>query len=123
MTRRGLFRPHVSVVVVEEARMGDADLSQRRLAMMSDLPLLELSQEARLLASAIVESKLVPAQAAVDALHIAVAADNGMEHLITWNCRHIANARMRSVIERMLRLAEPGRSRRCWAWSCPTSAR
>lgn len=38
-------------------------------------------------------------QAADDALHIAVAAMNGITYLLTWNCRHLANATMRPVIE------------------------
>ena len=39
------------------------------------------------------------AKAADDALHIAVAAMNGIPYLLTWNCRHLANATMRPVIE------------------------
>jgi hypothetical protein len=35
---------------------------------------------------------LLPGKAAVDAAHIAVAAVHGMDFLLTWNCRHIANA-------------------------------
>ena len=38
-----------------------------------------------------------------DALHIGVAAVHGMEYLVTWNCRHIANAWMRPQIEEIIR--------------------
>jgi hypothetical protein len=41
----------------------------------------------------------VPAPALVDAVHIAVAAVNEMDYLLTWNCRHIANAAVRGKIE------------------------
>jgi hypothetical protein len=41
----------------------------------------------------------VPRKAELDAYHIAVAATHGMEYLLTWNCRHIANAIMRPKIE------------------------
>ena len=34
-----------------------------------------------------------------DALHIAIAATNGVHFLLTWNCRHLANATMRPSIE------------------------
>ncbi|MGA8028436.1 MAG: hypothetical protein WB992_14930 [Bryobacteraceae bacterium] len=34
----------------------------------------------------------VPRRAAGDAIHIAVATVYGCEYLLTWNCRHIANA-------------------------------
>ncbi len=44
-------------------------------------------------------SQLVRNEAGDEALHIAVAAMNGIPYLLTWNCRHLANATMRPVIE------------------------
>jgi len=41
----------------------------------------------------------LPARAAADALHIAIAAVHAVPYLLTWNCRHLANATMRPVIE------------------------
>ena len=41
----------------------------------------------------------LPAKAADDALHIAIAATNGVPFLLTWNCRHMANAAIRPMIE------------------------
>lgn len=46
-----------------------------------------------------------PRKAAEDALHIAVAAVHGLDFLLTWNCKHIANAMMRSAIEWVYREA------------------
>ncbi len=34
----------------------------------------------------------MPSSAVADAVHLAVAAVNEMEFLLTWNCRHLANA-------------------------------
>ncbi len=48
-------------------------------------------------------SGAVPRTAAEDALHIAVAAVHGVDYLLTWNCKHIANATMRQAIERACR--------------------
>ena len=45
----------------------------------------------------------IPDIAEMDAYHIAVAAVNGMEYLLTWNCTHIANAVMRPRIEEICR--------------------
>jgi hypothetical protein len=45
----------------------------------------------------------LPERAAVDALHIAVAAVHGMDYLLTWNCTHIANAALRDPIESVCR--------------------
>jgi hypothetical protein len=89
--------------VIQEAREGDAEAAQRRLTALRDIPLLALGAEARRLAKHLVETRAVPLEAAADAAHIAVATVHGMEYLLTWNCRHIANAEMRQRIERSCR--------------------
>lgn len=38
-------------------------------------------------------------KAATDAAHIAIAAVHGMNYLMTWNCAHIANAKIAKAIE------------------------
>ena len=55
------------------------------------------------LADALVSQAALPAKARVDALHVAVAATNGIQYLLTWNCRHLANARLRPRIEKVCR--------------------
>jgi hypothetical protein len=47
----------------------------------------------------LIQSGALPAKAAADALHIAIAATQGVSYLLTWNCRHMANATMRPLIE------------------------
>lgn len=97
------FRIFVSEIVVQEASLGDPDSAKQRLAAIDGLPLLELTDNARSLAKSLIADLAVPANAAVDALHVAVAADNGIDYLLTWNCKHIANAKNRTLIERCLR--------------------
>lgn len=58
---------------------------------MADLPLLLINEQALVIAEALVEQGIVPAKAAEDALHIAVATIHGVDYLLTWNCWHIAN--------------------------------
>lgn len=41
----------------------------------------------------------LPAKAAGDALHIAIAATMGVPYLLTWNCQHLTNVVLRPVIE------------------------
>ena len=75
-----------------------------RLEALKECLILEAEHESRKLGEAILKAKLIPAKAATDAFHIATAAVFGMDFLLTWNCRHIANAfiagRMRAVCER-----------------------
>ena len=72
---------------------------QKRLRFVEDLPLLALNDEAVALAGALVQDGPIPAKAAEDALHIALATVHGMDYLLTWNCTHIANAEMRQNVE------------------------
>ena len=46
------------------------------------------------LAARLLKESNLPPKAATDAAHIAISAVNGMNYLLTWNCRHIANAEM-----------------------------
>src|SRR5436853_4679643 len=89
----------ISQVVFDEARAGDKQEAAKRLAAVQDLPLLELDEDGIRLAEKLVRLQAVPKKAAQDALHIAIACVNGMDYLLTWNCKHIANARMRSKID------------------------
>lgn len=63
------------------------------------MTLLEATAEALCLAKELIQGGALPAKAADDALHIAVAATNGVPFLLTWNYRHLANATMRPMIE------------------------
>jgi hypothetical protein len=56
------------------------------------------------LASSLLKRRLLPATSAADALHIAIAAVAGVDFLLTWNFKHIANAQMRAKIEGACRL-------------------
>ena len=59
----------------------------------------ETTAEALELAKELLQAGALPENAADDALHIAIAAAKAVPFLLTWNCRHLANAVMRPVIE------------------------
>lgn len=82
----------VSEIVLDEVISGDADAAQRRLALLHDLPLLDMTEAVNHIAKAIMSSNLLPAEATRDAIHIAVSSVHGIDILLTWNCKHIANA-------------------------------
>ena len=91
-TRRKDFELYVSAVVLGEAERGDAVLAAARVAVARELSLAQVTREAIDLAAALVTGAGVPQKANEDALHIATAAVNGLDYLLTWNCTHIANA-------------------------------
>ena len=101
--RRALFDVYVSEAVVAEARVGDSDAAARRLAILMDLPLLEITPEVTRLAGALAKALRLPKQAAADAVHVATAACHGIEFLLTWNSIHIANAELRPTIDEVSR--------------------
>jgi len=82
----------VSEAVVREASAGDVKAAKRRLESIKGIPDLQITNEARDLAKVLVRKGGFPSTASVDILHVAVATSNGMDYLLTWNCRHIANA-------------------------------
>lgn len=57
-----------------------------------------------------IEHKLMPSDAAGDAAHLAIASMSDADFLLTWNCRHLANANKQRhirVINERLRLCVP----------------
>ncbi len=96
--RRTGFDLYVSRLVVDEASAGDVEAAERRLVILEGIPRLELTESVSLLAARLVADAAIPREAIEDALHVAVAAAHGMDYLLTWNCRHIANATMRNRI-------------------------
>jgi hypothetical protein len=101
--RRPEFEVYISELVVAEATAGDADAARRRNQWIEGLPSLSISDEAIALARVLVRAARLPDRAAVDALHISVAACHGMGYLLTWNSTHIANAEFRPKVERACR--------------------
>src|ERR1039457_1821970 len=84
-SRRSQFELYVSEFVAQEVRAGDALLASHCLELLRDVPRLAFSSEILKLAA-----------------HIAIATVYGCEYLLTWNCRHIANAELRRAIRRVV---------------------
>lgn len=67
------------------------------------VPRLAVTDSVLAIAELLIKRGAVPREAEVDAAHIAVAAVHGVEYLLTWNCKHIANAAKRTEIEEVCR--------------------
>ncbi len=98
-TRGANYELCVSQLVLDEAGAGDVQAAQDRLEVLEAMLVLETKSVALELAKELLRAGALPAKATDDALHIAVAATYSVPYLLTWNCRHIANASMRPVIE------------------------
>jgi predicted nucleic acid-binding protein len=102
-SRREEYDLFISEVVIGEATIGDVDLARQRLMLANELPLLAVTSEAERLAPFLLKAAGLAPNADTDALHMAVAAVHGMDYLLSWNCKHIANATIRRAIEKQCR--------------------
>ena len=101
-TIRVSFDLFASQFVLDEAAAGDEGAAASRLAALEEVVLLEVTEDAIVLADTLVSGGGLPSKARVDALHVAMAV-HGMDYLLTWNCKHIANATLRGRIEELCR--------------------
>lgn len=96
------FELVISEFVLEEAAAGDPNAARCRLDALKSIQTIVVSDEAKALAKKLVELGPMPREYAVDALHVAVCAVNGIDFLLTWNCKHLANASLRRQIEKLI---------------------
>ena len=94
-----------SELVLTEAAAGDADAARARLAALEMVTRLDTTEDAAALTRRLLELGAFPREAAADAAHVGIAAANCVDYLLTWNLHHIANAAVRSRIERACRRA------------------
>jgi hypothetical protein len=96
------FTGYVSTLVHQEAQQGDPEQARKRTDALSSLVVLDIDEEAQALAEQILAAKAVPTEYPDDALHMAVAAVNGMDVLITWNFAHLNNPVARTKIRQIV---------------------
>ena len=92
----------ISQYVLDEVSQGDQALAAERLKYLDEIPLLEIEPPVAEIANSIISQAILPKKAEFDALHFAVAAYHGVDFLLTWNCTHIANARILPRIQAVL---------------------
>ncbi len=90
-----------STVVSQEIRRGDPEAARRRVDLLADVPELLADARAVALATKLIDGKAVPKEFPDDALHIATAAINAMDYLVSWNFRHITNAQTIPLVRRV----------------------
>ncbi|KYC38316.1 DNA-binding protein [Scytonema hofmannii PCC 7110] len=93
-SRRSSFTLYVSQVVLDEVARGDTEIALKRLQILNGLPLVELNQAVKNLSAQFLARSNLPPNASDDAVHIAAATVHGLDYLLTWNCKHIANAQI-----------------------------
>lgn len=100
-TCRNSFVLYASEIVEDEAARGDVVVAAQRLDLFQLLISLDLTEEAVELAEEFLKQSNLPQKAANDALHIALATVYGLDYLLTWNCKHMANAQIQKKLSQI----------------------
>ena len=98
--RRDSFTCITSDETRAEAARGDAEQIRRRQSALAELPSLPITPEVENLAAEFLRTGALPAAARSDAIHLAVTTIVRGDYLLTWNCRHLANAQILRRLER-----------------------
>jgi predicted nucleic acid-binding protein len=93
-TRRTAFDCFISQVVIDEISAGDPMEVRKRLAVAGTMNALAVTVDAERITESIMKSGILPPKAVRDAVHIAVATVHNVQYLLTWNCKHLANAQI-----------------------------
>ncbi len=104
------YDAYISDIVIQEASKGDETQARQRCQKIEEFPVLRIDDEVKELARQFLARKIIPEKCPEDALHIAVAASNGMDVIVTWNFKHINNPFIRAQIRHVVE--ENG-------WNCP----
>lgn len=90
-----------SPAVLNELSAGILERSALRLSLVQDLPLLPVEPAITAIVVTYVQQRVMPADPAGDALHLAIASFHKCDFLVTWNCAHLANANKFGHIRRV----------------------
>lgn len=99
---RAQYNLLTSQYVIDEVSDGDPALAAERLAYLSGIPLVAPDPQIIAIANIIVTRAILPPDAILDAYHIASTAFHRVQYLLTWNCKHIANAKILPRIHKVL---------------------
>ncbi|MFM9903240.1 MAG: type II toxin-antitoxin system VapC family toxin [Pyrinomonadaceae bacterium] len=102
---RGEYDLYISQLVIQECREGDRAMANERLELLAGIEIIPILPGVIQLAESLVKAGPLPEKAAADAVHIATAAASGMDYLLTWNLKHIANAKMQDAIRDLCKKA------------------
>ena len=101
-TQRGFFDVFASAEVIDELQNPNYPNSKSALAWISDVPLLTVTDEAIGIAQILIDERLMPQIMGSDAVHVAIAATQHIDHILSWNVRHLANPNKRDQLRKVL---------------------
>jgi hypothetical protein len=90
-----------SLAVIDELNRGNFPSKKESLELLGKLPLLPIEEAVTEIVQAYIQHQVMPADPVGDALHLALTSYHKCDFLLTWNCRHLANANKFGHIRRV----------------------
>ena len=104
------YFPFTSNAVLTELARAPHEKAAKTLGLLKGIPVLTRPPELEEVVAYYIEHRLLPSGSDGDAYHLAMASLHGMRFLLTWNCKHLANAnkiRHMTVVNARLGLTTP----------------
>jgi hypothetical protein len=99
--KRADFDIFTSEAVLRELENGDYPTKADAISLLNDVPILTIEPAIEEIVQAYIRHRLMPANPTGDALHLATASYYRCDFLLTWNCKHLANANKFAHIQRL----------------------
>lgn len=90
--KREAYKLFTSDAVFDELEQGDYPNREKALRLLTDVGVLPFEPLIVDIVNTYIRRLVMPADPAGDALHLALASYHKCDFLLTWNCRHLANA-------------------------------
>ena len=90
-----------SIAVLDELNQGNFPSKEKAIQLLNDIPLIDIEAEIAEIVEAYIQNQVMPNDPLGDALHLAMASYHKCDFLLTWNCRHLANANKFGHIRRI----------------------
>jgi len=90
-THRANYELYTSEAVLAELRQGSFPAQEESIRLLDGVPVLPVADEIRGVAQAYLDHRVMPRGHMGDSFHLAFACVYGLDYLLTWNCRHLAN--------------------------------
>jgi predicted nucleic acid-binding protein len=81
-----------SMAVLDELERGNFDKREDAISFLDPIPFLEITESIADTVAYYINNQVMPADPGGDALHLAIASAYECDFILTWNCRHLANA-------------------------------
>jgi hypothetical protein len=89
---RNKYDIFTSIAVIDELERGKFASRDDAVSFLDPVPFLEITPSIADTVAYYIDNQIMPADPSGDALHLAIASTYKCDFILTWNCKHLANA-------------------------------